>query len=222
MFYPLTVVWEEVRLAERYRAEYEYYRRETPLLIPRGRFCTGNFRWVRTMRAGGLTLLLVTATLLAGVGGDGQDDACSLAHFVHAGQEAGDFAAYGTKMREGGQKGMMQKSAQRVTQQVEADKAILSNSLDGELARTAGQWRRLGVLGLAAFALATCLVGLKGGPALGDHECINALAARQTLEAGDWLIPHLEEIPRIRKPPLASGSSPPPRMRWTASTLRRW
>jgi 4-amino-4-deoxy-L-arabinose transferase-like glycosyltransferase len=65
-----------------------------------------------------------------------------------------------------------------------------------------GQWRRLGVLGLAAFALVTCLVGLREGPALGDHECINALAARQALESGHWLIPYLGETPRIRKPPL--------------------
>jgi 4-amino-4-deoxy-L-arabinose transferase-like glycosyltransferase len=64
------------------------------------------------------------------------------------------------------------------------------------------QWRRLGVLGLAAFALVTCFVGLHEGPSLGDHECINALAARQALESGHWLIPYLGETPRIRKPPL--------------------
>lgn len=66
------------------------------------------------------------------------------------------------------------------------------------------QWRRLGVLGLAAFALVTCLVGLHDSPRLGDHECINALAARQTLETGCWLIPHIGELPLIRKPPLGT------------------
>ena len=55
---------------------------------------------------------------------------------------------------------------------------------------------------LAAFALVTCFVGIQSGPALGDHECINALAARNVVETGNWLIPHISEIPRIRKPPL--------------------
>lgn len=67
VFYPLTILWEEARLAERYGAAYEPYRRETPLLIPRGRFCAGRFGWVRALRAGGVTLLLVTALLLVGV-----------------------------------------------------------------------------------------------------------------------------------------------------------
>ncbi len=64
------------------------------------------------------------------------------------------------------------------------------------------QWRETGVLVLAAFALVTCFVGIQSGPALGDHECINALAARNIVETGNWLIPHVSEIPRIRKPPL--------------------
>jgi len=67
VFYPLTIIWEEARLAERYGPAHEAYRRETPLLIPRGRFCAGSFGWVRALRVGGITLLLVTALLLVGV-----------------------------------------------------------------------------------------------------------------------------------------------------------
>jgi protein-S-isoprenylcysteine O-methyltransferase Ste14 len=67
VFYPLTIIWEEARLAERYGAAHEPYRRETPLLIPRGRFCAGNFGWARAWRAGGAALLGVTALLLTGV-----------------------------------------------------------------------------------------------------------------------------------------------------------
>ena len=67
VFYPLTIVWEEARLAQRYGPAYDSYRRETPLLIPRGRFRRGGFGWVRALRDGGITLLLVTALLLVGV-----------------------------------------------------------------------------------------------------------------------------------------------------------
>jgi 4-amino-4-deoxy-L-arabinose transferase-like glycosyltransferase len=60
----------------------------------------------------------------------------------------------------------------------------------------------LGLIALIAFAAFTCLLGINRGPALGDHECINAQAARQIRQSGEWLIPHLGEIPRIRKTPL--------------------
>lgn len=55
---------------------------------------------------------------------------------------------------------------------------------------------------LLAFASFTCLYGLRGGPPMGDHECINALAARNILAGGDWLIPQVHEAPLIRKTPL--------------------
>jgi 4-amino-4-deoxy-L-arabinose transferase-like glycosyltransferase len=55
---------------------------------------------------------------------------------------------------------------------------------------------------LVVFATAVCLWGIAGGPRLGDHECINAQAARQTLTGGKWLIPSLGEEEWIRKPPL--------------------
>ncbi|HSW45004.1 MAG TPA: glycosyltransferase family 39 protein [Phycisphaerae bacterium] len=56
---------------------------------------------------------------------------------------------------------------------------------------------------LAAFA---CLGLLGSGPRLGDHESINALGARQTLESGDWLVPQVGEVTRVRKPPLGIWS----------------
>lgn len=88
-----------------------------------------------------------------------------------------------------------------MTQDTVADARTMPDADEGSVGPSP-QWRRLGVLGLAAFALATCLVGLRDGPALGDHECINALAARQALVSGHWLIPYLGDTPRIRKPPL--------------------
>ncbi len=84
---------------------------------------------------------------------------------------------------------------------VEGDNMV-SGGHDVWSGESLGQWRRLGLLGLAAFAMVTCFVGLSSGPDLGDHECINALAARQSLESGNWVIPYVGEIPRIRKPPL--------------------
>lgn len=62
--------------------------------------------------------------------------------------------------------------------------------------------RLLGVIAMIAFACVTCIAGLSAGPRLGDHESINALAARQILQSGDWLIPKLGDVPRIRKGPL--------------------
>ncbi|MCB9850732.1 MAG: glycosyltransferase family 39 protein [Phycisphaerales bacterium] len=57
---------------------------------------------------------------------------------------------------------------------------------------------------LGVFTLVVCLWGIRGGPRLGDHECINAQCARQMLQSGNWLVPTLGEAPRIRKPPLGS------------------
>ncbi|MEK7710403.1 MAG: glycosyltransferase family 39 protein [Planctomycetota bacterium] len=62
--------------------------------------------------------------------------------------------------------------------------------------------RLLGVILLIVFACSTCLIGLRSAPALGDHEAINAVAARNAIETGRWLIPHLGDVPRIRKMPL--------------------
>jgi len=62
--------------------------------------------------------------------------------------------------------------------------------------------RRLGLVALIALSALTCFVGLDSGPPLGDHESINALAARHSIESGYWLIPRLGDTPRIRKTPL--------------------
>src|SRR3972149_3217890 len=59
-----------------------------------------------------------------------------------------------------------------------------------------------GWIALITMSVLTCLVGLHEGPPMGDHECINALAARNALQSGDWLIPHVDDTPRIRKMPL--------------------
>jgi 4-amino-4-deoxy-L-arabinose transferase-like glycosyltransferase len=80
-------------------------------------------------------------------------------------------------------------------------RGIMGDRTD-EAARSSGNAGRLAVLALAVFAAFTCLMGLGHGPALGDHECINAQAARQIRQSGEWLIPRLGEIPRIRKTPL--------------------
>jgi len=62
--------------------------------------------------------------------------------------------------------------------------------------------RHASVLALIGFSIVTCFAGLHEGPPLGDHECINALAARQSRLSGKWLIPELSGSPWIRKPPL--------------------
>lgn len=60
----------------------------------------------------------------------------------------------------------------------------------------------LGIIILIAYASLTCLIGIRGGPTLGDHEAINATAARDAVENGRWLIPHPGDEPRVRKTPL--------------------
>ncbi|HRX84298.1 MAG TPA: glycosyltransferase family 39 protein [Phycisphaerae bacterium] len=55
------------------------------------------------------------------------------------------------------------------------------------------------VLLLAAFC---SFGGLLGGPALGDHEALVAVCARQMRLTGDWIVPHFLDTPFIRKPPL--------------------
>ncbi|MFQ5489346.1 MAG: ArnT family glycosyltransferase [Phycisphaerae bacterium] len=64
------------------------------------------------------------------------------------------------------------------------------------------EWQSAGLVLLVAFAMLTFFAGLQAGPAMGHHECINAQAARQTLQSGDWLIPHLNQVQRVRKTPL--------------------
>jgi protein-S-isoprenylcysteine O-methyltransferase Ste14 len=67
VFYPLTIAWEEIRLADRYGEAHGEYRRRTPLLIPFGRFRADGFSVRRALSTGGGLLLAVTALLLGGI-----------------------------------------------------------------------------------------------------------------------------------------------------------
>ena len=62
--------------------------------------------------------------------------------------------------------------------------------------------RLFAMIALLALSVLTCFVGLHEGPPMGDHECINALAARNALQSGHWLIPMVNDAPLIRKTPL--------------------
>lgn len=64
-FYPLTIGWEEVRLAERYGAAHRSYCESTPLLLPLGVFRRGEFSWSAALRNGGGVLLAGAAVLVA-------------------------------------------------------------------------------------------------------------------------------------------------------------
>jgi len=67
IFYTLTIVWEEVRLAERYGDEHRRYRERTPLILPLGRIRRDGFAWRLAMRNGGGLLIGITALLLVAV-----------------------------------------------------------------------------------------------------------------------------------------------------------
>ena len=77
--------------------------------------------------------------------------------------------------------------------------------LGGESTLPPGTLWGMGAL-LCLFALIVCFTGIGSGPPLGDHECIAAQTARQTIQSGNWLVPQLAEIPRIRKTPLGIWS----------------
>ncbi len=79
---------------------------------------------------------------------------------------------------------------------------------------------------LVVFAIVTAFWDLDGGPALGDHEAIVAQSAREMRESGEWLIPHFNGDPFIRKPPgqfwlvaLASYVVDPPEIERPVSVL---
>src|SRR5947207_6330251 len=48
---------------------------------------------------------------------------------------------------------------------------------------------------------AAAVVVLIAGPPLGEHETIVALIARQTLQTGEWLVPHCLDTAFLLKPP---------------------
>ncbi|MBI4579626.1 MAG: glycosyltransferase family 39 protein, partial [Planctomycetes bacterium] len=55
---------------------------------------------------------------------------------------------------------------------------------------------------LVVFAAIAYAGLLSRGPSMGDHECINAVAARQALREGQFFIPYVNDAPWVRKPPL--------------------
>ena len=61
---------------------------------------------------------------------------------------------------------------------------------------------RAGGPGLAAVWVGALVIGLFGGPRLGDHEVIVAQTARQMLADGDWVVPHYLDTAFLIKPPL--------------------
>lgn len=63
-FYPVTILWEEIRLAERYGAEFQEYQARTPLLFPLGQWDRGPFLWRQAFRNGGVQLIALTVVLL--------------------------------------------------------------------------------------------------------------------------------------------------------------
>lgn len=65
VFYTLTIVWEEIRCAMRYGEAHRAYAARTPLLLPFGRPCRGDFSWGQAARNGGTALVAITAILLA-------------------------------------------------------------------------------------------------------------------------------------------------------------
>ncbi|MBU0716833.1 MAG: hypothetical protein KJ749_01160 [Planctomycetes bacterium] len=67
VFYPLTILWEEIRLGALYGEAHRRYRACTPLLLPLGAFRMGAFTWQGAMSQGGTLLLATVAMLLASV-----------------------------------------------------------------------------------------------------------------------------------------------------------
>ena len=68
IFYTLTIVWEEIRLAERYGEEHRRYVEQTPVILPLGQLRTDGFRLGRALRNGGALLIGLVVFLLAADG----------------------------------------------------------------------------------------------------------------------------------------------------------
>lgn len=66
VFYPLIIIWEEVRLRERYGTEHEMYVDRVPLLFPAGKWARSQFSW-RRARANGVFGLILAVTSLTGL-----------------------------------------------------------------------------------------------------------------------------------------------------------
>lgn len=67
IYYPVTILWEEERLTERYPDAYGQYRATTPRLLPFGAFRKGVFAWKTAFAQGASHLFIVVAIMLAGV-----------------------------------------------------------------------------------------------------------------------------------------------------------
>lgn len=67
IFYPLTILWEELRIAEHYGDVHRDYVASTPLILPFGRFHPSAFSCQVALRNGGLLLLLINALFLSSI-----------------------------------------------------------------------------------------------------------------------------------------------------------
>jgi protein-S-isoprenylcysteine O-methyltransferase Ste14 len=67
VFYSITILWEEIRLRQRYGEEHERYCAVTPMLIPLGCLRVGSFRMGRAISNGGLHLVVAVVLGLMGV-----------------------------------------------------------------------------------------------------------------------------------------------------------
>jgi protein-S-isoprenylcysteine O-methyltransferase Ste14 len=67
IFYSLTIVWEESRLAERYGEVHRLYQEKTPLIVPLGRFEANEFRWRYEKWRSVLSLVMAVVGLLSAV-----------------------------------------------------------------------------------------------------------------------------------------------------------
>jgi protein-S-isoprenylcysteine O-methyltransferase Ste14 len=68
LFYPFVMLWEEIRLAERYGPAHEQYAATTPLILPCGHYQPCGFGLGLAMRKGGAILLGVTTLLMVALG----------------------------------------------------------------------------------------------------------------------------------------------------------
>lgn len=65
LFYPLAIVWEEVRLSMQFGEQHRTYRWQTPCLLPLGRFQANRCTLRRAIWRGGATNVIVAVILLA-------------------------------------------------------------------------------------------------------------------------------------------------------------
>jgi len=61
---------------------------------------------------------------------------------------------------------------------------------------------RAAVAGLVAVTLLLFAANLGGARALTYHEALVAASAQRMLDSGDWLVPHIGDLPWLEKPPL--------------------